>query len=454
MAKLLVVARGMPSITYPNVELARRLAADGHSVTFAGEPATRALAERHGLSFLELEANRYREFMSEDGSEAALHRLLRLRERRQSACESTGTSSFVEAVAARSPDLLLIDGEMHEHIITASALGVPTVLTNSFASIWRRPGLPPSHHRARPGAGWRGSRAGMRLLWWSLRLAKRRKALSRRLRHWGCDRESVLTALARQAGFDLPAEVDRSQWLIPFSYRRLPYLSLHALELEFPHRPPERVRYVGPLLLEDRVDRPLPAADRARIDAILERRRSRKERHLIYAAFGSAFSAAPDLPGRLAAAVAARPDWELVMSLPGEQAAELPAEGVGVHSFEWLPQLDVLDYADAAVTHGGINTIDECVLASVPMLVYCGGETDMAGNTERVVFHGLGLAGDGRRDGPAQIGAHLDRLLTATPFRENLARMRRHFEAYREERVAETAVRDLLASHGTRREGR
>ena len=66
----------------------------------------------------------------------------------------------------------------------------------------------------------------------------------------------------------------------------------------------------------------------------------------------------------------------------------------GAHAFPWVPQLDVLRHADGCVTHGGINTLDECVLNLVPMLVYCGFETDMAGNTGRVVHHGIGLAGD------------------------------------------------------------
>ncbi len=44
-----------------------------------------------------------------------------------------------------NPDLVLINGEMHEHIIAAWAAGVPLALLNSFVSIWRQPGLPPPH---------------------------------------------------------------------------------------------------------------------------------------------------------------------------------------------------------------------------------------------------------------------------------------------------------------------
>ena len=161
------------------------------------------------------------------------------------------------------PDLVLINGEMHEHIIAAAGTGRPIALLNTFVSIWRRPGLPPPHHLVRPGVGWRGSRLGISLLWRELRLRKRLRACSQRIRRLGCDRLSILRRLAREVGFDFRRETDAGQWLIPFTYRRLPVLSLHALEFEFPHRPPSRVHYVGPMVLESRVDRPLPAADRA-----------------------------------------------------------------------------------------------------------------------------------------------------------------------------------------------
>ncbi len=96
------------------------------------------------------------------------------------------------------------------------------------------------------------------------------------------------------------------------------------------------------------------------------------------------------------------------------------------------------------VTHGGINTIDECVTHGVPMLVYSGGETDMSGNAARVVYHGLGIAGDGRRDGVGDIRSHIDRLLMNPDFANNVERLRRRFRSYAENRVAERTIELLL----------
>ncbi|MCG8456187.1 MAG: hypothetical protein MI919_07885 [Holophagales bacterium] len=262
----------------------------------------------------------------------------------------------------------------------------------------------------------------------------------------GCDRQSVLLALAREHGVDLGPEIDAGQWLIPFTYRRLPVLHLHALELEFPHEPPEQVTYVGPMVLRTRKDRPMGAGDRARLSRVLGHVRENSERRLLYAGFGSAFTAAGDLVERLVRVVAERPEWHLVLSLGGRAAtSELGPLPERVHAFPWLPQLRVLRHAHAAITHGGINTIDECVLHGVPMLVYCGGETDMAGNTARVVHHGLGLAGDPRRDRTEDIARRVERLLEEPAFRQRVGEMRRRFLIYRRQRVAEGAVDRLLA---------
>jgi UDP:flavonoid glycosyltransferase YjiC (YdhE family) len=239
--------------------------------------------------------------------------------------------------------------------------------------------------------------------------------------------------------------MDDSQWLIPFTYRRFPVLSLHAREFEFPHRPPDGVHYVGPMVLESRDDRPMTEDDRARLEGVLERRRQAGgERKLIYAGFGSVLSTDLGLLRRLVGIVAER-DWDLVISLGGRLApADLGPVPERVHGFTWVPQLSVLRHADVMVTHGGISTIDECVLNTVPTLVYCGGETDMAGTTARVVHHGIGIAGDRERDRTPIIRDHIDRLLREPRFEANLRHLKERYAAYAANRVAETTIETLL----------
>ncbi|MEL7060956.1 MAG: nucleotide disphospho-sugar-binding domain-containing protein, partial [Acidobacteriota bacterium] len=350
------------------------------------------------------------------------------------------------------PQLVLIDGEMHECVIVSAGAGRRTAVLNSFCSIWRRPGLPPPHTLIRPSVGWRGSRLGMALHWSVLRWRKRRRALKQWLQHVGCDRRSRLRALADRHRVDLRAAADAGQWLIPWTYRSLPALSLHAREFDFPHEPPAHVHYFGPMVLRCRndgstgdeadADSPRPV-DGVQLGDVLKRART-DNRALVYAAFGSTFTASSGIVAQLVAA--ARDErWSLVLSLGGGDPADLGLLPANVHAFRWLPQLEVLRCADVAIIHGGINTIDECVLSGVPMLVYCGFETDMAGNTARVVYHGLGIAGDPRRDGPLEVRRHLERLLTERRFRDAVARFRPLVERLERDRVAERTVAALLS---------
>ncbi len=447
MASILCVTTGLSSVLYQSVELARRLAADGHGVVFAGSPDARELVEDHRLRFLPLEPSRYEEFLEADADGGPLTRILHLRQRRRRALDSLAVAGFARAVRDLDPDLMLINGEMHEHILAVAGGGTRIALINTFASIWRRPGLPPPHRLVRPGVGWHGTRLGISLLWLDLRLRKLLRAWSQRIRRLGCDRLSLLRLLARESGVEFRRETDAGQWLIPFTYRRFPVLSLQAVEFEFPHRPPRRVHYVGPMVLESRVDRPLPEAERARLETILGRvRRDDAERRLIYAGFGSVLTTEVELLRRLLGVVAERPAWELVVSLSGRlSSSRLRPIPDRVHVFDWVPQVEILRHADVAITHGGVNTINECMLMGVPMLVYCGFETDMAGSTARVEHHGLGIAGD-RRDGAPEIRRHLDRLLSERRFRDAVRRLGAQCAAYVDERVAERAVESLLAS--------
>jgi UDP:flavonoid glycosyltransferase YjiC (YdhE family) len=447
MARILCVTNGLPGLLYTSLELSRRLAAAGHQMTYASFPEARGVVEDHGFEFLELVPSRYDAFLEADARNGLIRRLGSLDDRRTRAMESTGVASFVRAVRELSPDLMLIDLELHEHIVAASATRVPMALLNTFVSIWRQPGVPPPHRLVRPGVGWRGARIVTALLWWELRLRKLRRASWHRLTRVGCDRLSILDRLARDSGFDMGRETDASQWPIPLTYRRLPVLTLHALEFEFRRDVPRRVHYVGPMVSAERVDRRSTPHDAAAIDEILERRRVQgRKRPLIYAGFGSFFSTDVGFLRRLIAGLAGG-EWEVLISLGGQlDRSALGPLPVGIHAFPWVPQVRVLQDADLSISHGAITTADECVVCGVPTLAYCGHQTDMPGTTARLVHHGLGAAGDRARDTPTVIRGRVERLLSDRRIQDNVRRFQALYAKYAEERVAERVVESLLGS--------
>ena len=91
------------------------------------------------------------------------------------------------------------------------------------------------------------------------------------------------------------------------------------------------------------------------------------------------------------------------------------------------------------VTHGGMNSIVECIYRQVPMLAYPLNRCwDQPGNAARIVFHGLGMRGCLAGDSPSGI------------YRK-IREIRRDYRTYREklqgmkEKVKETP--DTLDSY-------
>jgi len=443
MARVFCVTADLPGIVGSTTEISRRLSVAGHEVTYCSFEGVRAVAERQGIRFEALEPDEVRKFRNDDARRGALGRLLSIGERRDAGAASLGVDGFADLLHDRCPDLLLIDGELHPHIIVALSAAIPLAVLNSFASIWRVDGLPPAHRRAIPGRGWSGSAAGMSAMWAQLRWRKRARVTGQWVRDLACDPCSLYRQLARRFGVDLRHYADFDQWLMPFTYAGVPALSLHAQEFEFPHQPPPHVTYVGPMVAAAGSIRSVEAATREKLSELYDWRRADAQHRLIYAGFGSFFTAEKSVVERLAEAVASHPNWRLVVSLGGRDADLGSRFSERAAVFDWVPQSELLHHADAAVTHGGINTLDECVLNGVPVLVYCGGETDMAGNTSRVVYHGLGIAGKAT-DGPEAIGSHLSRLMAPSPFTAAVATMGDAFRRYRDEGVLETAVEALL----------
>ncbi len=459
MARIFCVTSGLRGMLYSSLELARRLAADGHTLSYASVPAVRDLVAAHGVASLDLETPVPAgpvAFLREDARRAWPGRLLRIAERRDRAIAMLDFDTFDEQLNDLRPELVLLDCEMHEHIVAAATTRErPKIaLLNSFVSIWRRPGLPPPNRLAVPGRGWKGSRLGMALLWWILRLRKLGRRQWHRARGAGCDRVSLLDHLARRRGWSLRDEIDYGQWLIPFTYRRLPYLTLHARELELPHEPADTVSYLGPMIPRERPETERETSARRVFGDVLEQlaliRSTEPEARLVYAGFGSFFSVTSNLVTRLIECFRGRPQWQLVLSLGDaglSESQDLRARSAefpdNVHVVPWVPQLEVLAAADAAIVHGGTNTVEECLLKGVPMLVYCGYETDMAGTTSRVDFHGLGIVGR-HSDSPTTIERHLVRLLVGNEFEAPVSAMARAVGSYEERRVAERTIGDLL----------
>ena len=171
----------------------------------------------------------------------------------------------------------------------------------------------------------------------------------------------------------------------------------------------EDVRFVGPL----RAASPPDGGAEPALAGIGE------DTQLVYVSLGTLYEDRPAF-FRSAAQALASPGRRVVLSIgriPPRALGTLPA-GVTAHAH--VDQLAVLRRTDLFVTHGGFNSVQEGLVAGVPLLVFPQMQ-EQAFNADRVCQLGAGLRL--RRPSAARIGAQANLILGEPRFGAAAARM-------------------------------
>lgn len=434
MAHVLCIINGLTGIVNATCALGRRLEAAGHRVTVASPADIGPRIEPRGFGFVPL-----------DGPAAGWSPA----QRRADPAKALGLHSVPDMLRTVAPDGVLVDVELHGHTLAALNLGLPTGLLCPFLNVFKSPGLPPLHRSGGPRSGGLG-RLAVEWQWWRYRVWTLGRLTKRRLRSRASDNPSLFRALARDLAIDFGQAVDFSAWLYPFVVRDVPLLYLSPRELDLPHDPPAHVAHAGPMVDADRPEPALDAADRSRLDALLDGRRGRPggtdaERPLILVSMSTVATGDAAFLRRVVDMAAAEPDWDVVMALGGKaDPSELGETPANVHAFGYLPQMEVLPLADAMVMTAGQNSMIECVLNRVPMLTFSLDRNDQNGNVARVVHHGIGIAGDLSRATAEDLRRDVRRLLEEPGFRQRVNAMGDYFLAYDQREAAVTAVERML----------
>lgn len=176
-------------------------------------------------------------------------------------------------------------------------------------------------------------------------------------------------------------------------------------------------------------------------------------KRLLYCSFGSQshlISGVETFFRTLIEAIVPRQDWVLVLAAgQGVVIEELdPAlpHVILVHS---APQLDLLQRASVAISHGGFNSIKECIFFGVPMLLFPL-IRDHPAIAARVVYHGLGVSASMHKVTVEQINTLLDRVSVEPSYAANIEKMGTEFR--RMESLDESArLVEVFLGHRTDR---
>ena len=328
-------------------------------------------------------------------------------------------------VARWKPDLLIFDPFLLCFFPAFHALAVPAVAINEKPLLDADPQVPPYTSTVVPRTGWRGRVQTLAArAYWHMRYMQFVAVSNLQDVFVGASAHRMWRRLGHQANFPVERHWLRRPAPFDFCLRNVPELVLFGSELELPRSKQLRpqVHYVGPCTS---LERPEPPWSWEALDL---------RKYVILCALGTVKAGrgrtAHRFLRRVIAAFADDPNVSLIMAVGDpDMAAQLDAAANNVHVFASVPQLKILARADVMITHGGANSIKECIGSGVPPLVYPA-RADQPGNSARVLYHGIGLRGSRRWDTPRQIRRKVMRLIDDDAIRRNLARMRESFARY------------------------
>jgi len=408
--------------------LARRLRARGHDVFYLSLADVQDHVRSQGWEFVP-----FFEDVFPKGYLDAKYAMLRARKaplrelyRAVTDLDARARAQFTEVLfgkdfAARltdlRPDLMLIDAVYPLPALTALRLGIPAAIFCSTLPLGRDEMVPPLTTRITPGQGrWSALKARASWTWFDLR---------GRIGYVRFTRAKI-KELGRKHP-ELGELCDFGTHLQHGPRLRIPTLIASGQSLDFRRASTDHLHYIGPCVDLERVEPPLPPelADDGR--------------PLIYCALGTREEHAPKARPffqTLLDAMSRRPHQRLVLVVgnalsPGDFRA--PPNAVVVRS---VPQLKLLRSAALMITHGGLNSVKECICLGVPMIVFPLA-WDQPGNAARIAHHGLGIAGDITAATPESLGAMIDRVSTDPGYRTRVQTMQ---QAFLSENASERAL--------------
>jgi MGT family glycosyltransferase len=146
---------------------------------------------------------------------------------------------------------------------------------------------------------------------------------------------------------------------------------------------------------------------------------------LVYLSLGSLGSADLPLMRQLVDALAETRCQAVVSKGPLHDQLDLPDTMVGA---EYLPQISVLPEVDAVITHGGNNTVTECLYFGKPMIVLPL-FWDQPDNAQRIAETGYGVRLSTYEAGAAELSAALDAVLGSRTVAARLAALSRRLQS-------------------------
>jgi MGT family glycosyltransferase len=400
----------------PQLTLARRLAARGHSVRMLGPAVLREGIEAAGVVFEPYrQAPEHDEAVPErslvrDFDQSPLGAIAAARDNLLAGMAAPVAADVLSILERQGVDCVAFDFSLFGALFAAEKAQVPSAMLVHTVYPFPAPGLPPF------GTGF----APMRGPLGAVRDAVGRQVFRRLYEKPLMPRlGEVRTRLGLSPLASLGDLLERTKRVFVLTSRAF----------DFPGQLPPNVQYLGPQLEEPEWtpawESPWPPGD---------------SRPLVVVGLTTTYQAHGDLLHRIVSALGTLP----VRALVTTGRIELGDPPPNVHLARFVPHPRVLPQADAVVTHAGLGTVHGALARGVPLVCLPIGR-DQPDNAARVVWRGAGLRLS-PKSSPAKIAAAVERVLGDPAFGASARRLAAAFAEERPEERAPNAL-EVVAGH-------
>ncbi len=409
--------------------LARNLRARGHRVFYIGIADFRELVTAQGFEFVSfaedlLPPGYIQEFVSSQSirSRGIVERIKKRGKDEQvfsAYLDRILGGSLDDCLLSFKPDLLLCDTFVWYIAARALKLGIPTINLSIILSLFKNPAIPPVIYSVPPGQDWksallvRGAWIWMRFsFFFTKRLASvflGRFRFPTRMHHL----VGVFLEIARASGYGPRENV--TYWYGEMGPRLiLPEIVFCPETFQFPSKPDDGRMYLGYPVDAERKEDSFKDAD---LD---------KQKPLVYCSLGSSAFLYPHAERFFNAFIGLsrlRSEWQFVLHT-GDYRYEHKLDKAGPNLLirKRVPQLELLRRAAVMITHGGLNSIMECIHFGVPMVIVPG-MRDQPGNSARAVGHGIAVTASMSRVTAAKLEKLCCRTMDDEGIKENIKAM-------------------------------
>jgi len=341
--------------------------------------------------------------------------------------------SYERFIDASSPELFIISSCVFDNMLwalLAHSRGIPFLYLSDSIDRPVDSGVPPVTSRIIPGSGWL-NKAMIFFAWRKMFLSRGIIKVASRL--FGVRTVYLVRQFAGQYGYPLSKLDER--YVIP----RLtaPDLMLWPREFDFSGKKPLDDRYyVGPCL---DLARNQPSFPWDQVD---------DKKPMVYCALGSLTGSRESRRKRFlravvqAASLSQEIQWVVAIGsrLKESDFAPIPENVILVQE---APQLEILRKASLMISHGGANTVRECLFFGVPMVLFPM-FFDHPGCAARVEYHGIGLSGDIRRSSSRAILKMVLTVLADPSYKRRAQQMQRHWHEIQRQAPAAGLIGSMI----------